>query len=284
MGVGISAVTGGGTYEYGANVSIDATVKNGYTWSNWRHTVTGGAQVSTTKNYAFVMPASDQDYTAVATLDTYTITYNLDGGSHGTTHPSSYTVITSDITLSNPTKTGYTFAGWRVTTAPTAWGTGSSASGSTNFKIATGTYGNIAFEATWVADVYTITLSDGTGTSQSGAPSPIYLKYNDGWYNDSAATTSISTLTTTPIKVGYLFEGYYTNSDGTGTQIIDNVGTIVAGNTAFAANSTIYAKWTAQTGFCVTTVSTMAANQEFVFYISAKGRFYVDWVMVKFYR
>lgn len=442
-GNGISAVTGGGTYEYGANVSINATVKNGYTWSKWQQT-TGGAQVSTTKNYTFTMPASDLSYTAVATLNTYTITYDLDGGTHGTTHPTTYNVTSADIILSNPTKTGYTFGGWTVTVAPNGWGTGSSNSGSTNFKIATGTYGNIAFKAiwttnayvinydmrgginytnaptsytygvgatingtpsranstftgwtgdngdtpqttitisttatgdknyianwscldgyhanndgtacvgntitlnyangghgtapaagsctygstfdlplltaagytfdewhvnnnafdngqtgvacnyanlgvysgsvtitaTWNTDVYTVTLSDGTGAAQNGAPSPIYLKYNDGWYSNQSATTTISALTTTPIKVGYLFDGYYTGENGTGTQIINNAGTIVANNTAITADTTVYAKYTAQTGFTVTTVDDMAAGTTFKFAISAAGRFYVDW-------
>ena len=157
-GTGISSTSGGGSKEYGANVSIDATVMNGYTWSKWQQT-SGGTQVSTTKNYSFTMPSSAQSYTAVATLNTYTITYDLDGGSHGSTHPDSYNVTSSNITLSNPTKTGYTFAGWTVTTAPTAWGSGSSSSGATDFIIATGTYGNIELKATWTINSHTLTIN-----------------------------------------------------------------------------------------------------------------------------
>ena len=40
----------------------------------------------------------------------YTISYNLNGGSAN--NKSSYNIETDTFTLSNPTKTGYTFAGW----------------------------------------------------------------------------------------------------------------------------------------------------------------------------
>ena len=44
----------------------------------------------------------------------YTVTYNLNGGTNNSSNPTSYTVMTG-FTLSNPTKTGYTFAGWDKT-------------------------------------------------------------------------------------------------------------------------------------------------------------------------
>ena len=47
-------------------------------------------------------------------LVTYTITYDLDGGEPTGNNPSEYTVE-SEFTLSNPTKTGYTFLGWTGT-------------------------------------------------------------------------------------------------------------------------------------------------------------------------
>src|SRR5699024_7875918 len=42
---------------------------------------------------------------------TYTITYNLNGGSVSG-NPESYDVTSETITLKNPTKTGYIFTGW----------------------------------------------------------------------------------------------------------------------------------------------------------------------------
>ena len=46
------------------------------------------------------------------TLNTYTISYNLAGGSVATANPTSYNVTSNTITLKNPTRTGYTFLGW----------------------------------------------------------------------------------------------------------------------------------------------------------------------------
>ena len=47
-----------------------------------------------------------------------------------------------------------------------------------------------------------------------------------------------------PENVGYTFRGYYTEQDGNGTQIINENGQIIASNTTFTQDSTIYAKWT----------------------------------------
>ncbi|MBO4601042.1 MAG: InlB B-repeat-containing protein [Bacilli bacterium] len=46
------------------------------------------------------------------TSKSYTITYDLNGGTLGTANPSSYTPNTPTITLNNPTKSGYVFTGW----------------------------------------------------------------------------------------------------------------------------------------------------------------------------
>lgn len=44
--------------------------------------------------------------------DSYTITYELDGGTNNTDNPSTYMQTTETITLQAPTKEGYTFGGW----------------------------------------------------------------------------------------------------------------------------------------------------------------------------
>ena len=70
--------------------------------------------------------------------NSYTITYNLNGGTAGSSAPKSgyYADV---VTVSNPTKNGYTFTGWTVS------GTGASMSGT---KLTIGT-GNITLTANW---------------------------------------------------------------------------------------------------------------------------------------
>ncbi|MCQ2342893.1 MAG: InlB B-repeat-containing protein, partial [Paludibacteraceae bacterium] len=81
--------------------------------------------------------ASSVDFCTSLTLktpsssSTYSITYNLDGGTHGTNHPTSGTIGTA-FAVSAPTKSGSTFTGWTVTsglnTSTAKWGTSSSPS------------------------------------------------------------------------------------------------------------------------------------------------------------
>lgn len=71
-------------------------------------TVDGAAIMGNT----FTMPAKDVTVTGTATPITYTITYNLDGGTVSTANPTTYTVETETFTLKNPTKSGYYFVGW----------------------------------------------------------------------------------------------------------------------------------------------------------------------------
>ena len=73
---------------------------------------------------------------------TYTITYDLAGGTVATENPATYTIESSDITLNNPTKDGYTFAGWT--------GTGLDAATET-VTITQGSTGNRTYTATWTA-------------------------------------------------------------------------------------------------------------------------------------
>ena len=95
--------------------------------------------------------------------------------------------------------------------------------------------------AYFAPSIYTINLDKQSGSDGS---STIYLKYNTGWYSNSDATASISTITK-PTRAGYTFQGYYTGTNGSGTQIIDSTGKIVGSQTYTTNNTTLYAYWTA---------------------------------------
>ena len=140
-GTGISSVSGAGTYNYNASVTINATPSAGYSWSKWT-----GDKASSTQNYNFNMPDNDVSNTANASIITYTIGYTLNGGSVATANPTSYNVTTATFTLNNPTKTGYTFVGWT--------GSGLS-SASTSVSISKGSTGNKSYTANWTANTNT---------------------------------------------------------------------------------------------------------------------------------
>ena len=122
----------------GANMSINATVSTGYTWSKWTGTKTSNGTSSsvstTTKNYTISSINAKWVLQATATPNTYAIEYDLDGGTfasglNGTrtnggkpqdVNPTSATYNGKSgqstwFYVQEPTKTGYKFLGWTVT-------------------------------------------------------------------------------------------------------------------------------------------------------------------------
>ncbi|MBQ4535784.1 MAG: InlB B-repeat-containing protein, partial [Clostridia bacterium] len=105
---GIAEVGGAGTYAYNTTVSIFATTSLGYAWHEWQKNNT---TYQTSQNFQFTIDAENVTLKALATIITYNITYELNGGSVEGVNPVTYTVK-EEFTLINPTKIGYTFTGW----------------------------------------------------------------------------------------------------------------------------------------------------------------------------
>ena len=82
-------------------------------------------------------------------IESYTITYELEGGTNAPENPAGYNVETGTITLKDPVKTGYTFAGWYKTEDFT---------GVAVTKIAQGSTGNITLYAKWIEIIVPKTL------------------------------------------------------------------------------------------------------------------------------
>lgn len=103
--------------------------------------------------------------TAQWTVNQYTITYDLAGGTvEG--NPNTYTIETVAFTLKNPTKSGYTFTGWS--------GTGLDGENNMTVTIPTGSTGNRIYTAHWRYNgsghsysYYTIKATAGAGGSIS---------------------------------------------------------------------------------------------------------------------
>ena len=80
---GIEKTTGGGSYRYGQSVTIDAAVKEGYHWLNWKGNYkgrSGGEQTVDAKKFVFTMPAGNVTMTASAEANKYTIHFDPNGG------------------------------------------------------------------------------------------------------------------------------------------------------------------------------------------------------------
>lgn len=162
------------------------------------------------------------------TLDVYTVTFNTDGGtaveSQTVDHGSKATKP------ANPTKTGYTFAGWYT-------------EADTEFDFDTPITSPTTLYAKWNANQYTITFYKQSGI---GGTDNATVTFNSNNY-------SVSTIEA-PTRDKYAFGGYYTEQYGAGIQVVDAEGnwlknvagyTDANGNWIKAENTHLYAKWIA---------------------------------------
>ncbi len=98
--------------RYFTDVSISTFVKptrRGYTFVGWYKEAT-----LETAAADFRMAAQDEAFYAKWSLDTYTVTVELNGGTADGDIPSTYTVEDSACVLPDVTKKGYTFVGWTM--------------------------------------------------------------------------------------------------------------------------------------------------------------------------
>ncbi|NLA05911.1 MAG: hypothetical protein GX881_09410, partial [Firmicutes bacterium] len=102
--------------------------------------------------------AGNRSYTAHWEPVSYSIDYYLKGGAVDPPNPESYTVETEEITLQNPTRPGYTFAGWSGTGIPEG-------EQHSSVTIARGSSGARAYTAHWTAINYSISYELAGGSA-----------------------------------------------------------------------------------------------------------------------
>lgn len=168
--------------------------------------------------------ASGASYTANAAVTLYaqwyppyTISYNANGGSGA---PSAQTKIyntTLTLAATKPTRTNYVF--WH-------WNTGST-NGGTSYSPGASYTANAA--ATLYAIWNPLITYNANGDSVGGMPVNQTKTYG----------SAIDLSSSVPTRVGYRFDGWYTNTAGTGTKYTPGQTIAASANTAL----TLYAKW-----------------------------------------
>ena len=98
------AVTYGSTYG-----TLATTSRTGYTFAGWFTAASGGTQVTSA---TIVGTASNHTLYAQWTANTYTVTFDANGGSTPSPTTKSVTYGSTYGTLATTSRTGYTFAGW----------------------------------------------------------------------------------------------------------------------------------------------------------------------------
>ena len=131
-----------GNATYGTQFTVNVSLLTGYHWGNW-----SGTFSTTSQEYTFTVEDKDYDITANGIANTYTVKYDGNGNTGGSTASSSHTYNTSKALTSNGfTKIGYSFNGWNTK----ADGSGTSYSDEASVKNLTSTNGaTVTLYAQW---------------------------------------------------------------------------------------------------------------------------------------
>ncbi|MCL2861868.1 MAG: InlB B-repeat-containing protein [Firmicutes bacterium] len=146
-------------------------------------------------------------------INTYTITYNLNGGSFVSTAPDTFTMSSANITLPIPHRDGFLFGGWFDNSALT---------GAAVTHIPHGSVDDREFFARWEVIIYNITYTL-NGGNLTGHPTTFTI--------ESDAITLVE-----PTRQGHYFRGWYSNAEFTGNPVAEiEQGTF--------GNIRLYARW-----------------------------------------
>lgn len=223
-------------------------VKTGYTFKGWSTSSSGSVVSSITVN-------SNITLYAIWSVNTVRLAYHPNGGTstqplndYGwiTYNRETYFQTINHGSKADPynastlglTRTGYTFAGWKVYSTgdildqDTEYASTKYADHSDSSKTTANTSSVTCYlYAQWTARTYTVTLNNQNATTA-------------GSTSVTATYDSSMPAITVPTRTGYTFGGYYTSTNGGGTQYYTATGAS-ARKWDLTSNTTLYAKWIA---------------------------------------
>ncbi|MGV1034216.1 MAG: beta strand repeat-containing protein [Microbacteriaceae bacterium] len=201
--------------------------RDGYSFAGWRtsSSIASLPLLSAGDSYT---PTQNITLYAWWTGLTSNVSYDYAGASSTSGGAASYTHGASFTLPSAPTKTGYTFAGWKITGTHAT--TDTTAASSLSAKVSG--YGDVTLTAQWTVQQYTVSFGGNGATSGSQSA----LNYD---YGDPALTLPAGSAFQRP---GFDFSFWRTSSTDTGA-------TPLSGGSPYipTADVTLYAWWSAKT-------------------------------------
>ena len=202
------------TKAYGSELgTLPTCSRTGYTFLGWYTASSGGTKISSTTKIIGTVT-----YYAQWSINSYTLTYNVNGGNAVSPASKSVQYGSAYGTLPTPTKNSdaeftYAFAGWYTASSGGTQVTANTTMGA----------GNTTIYAHWTATrrSYTATFNGNGG----GTPNPSTIT--------KAYGSELGTLPTCS-RTGYTFLGWYTASSG---------GTKISSTTKIIGTVTYYAQW-----------------------------------------
>lgn len=201
----------------------------GFRFDGW-NTLANGTGTTYLASSMITLNSDTTLFALWASVPTYTVTFSGNGHTSGST-PAAVTSSNATINLSANTgvlsKTNFTFNGWNTQ----ADGLGTHYDAGAVFALSAST----TLYAEWLGNLYSVTYNANGATSGS-VPSA------SSGRNSIATSINSGGLT----KNGFVFDGWNTSGDGTGTDI--------AAGSSFAptSNTTLFAKWSVLQTYTVT--------------------------------
>ena len=236
-------------YMQGATVTIstDEPTRDGYTFDGW--TKSGDATVykTGTVNSSFAMPDSDVTLNANWTAVNSNVTYAAGTSDTVTGMPSPLTTShatdsTVSISASEPSRAGYTFAGWT-----TSFDANTYDKDDATYNEFTMPTSAVTLTASWTAVSNNVTYATGTSDTVTGMPSPLTTSH--------ATDSTVSISASEPSRAGYTFAGWTTSFDA---------------NT-YDKDDATYNEFTMPTSAVTLTASWTAGNQTLAYDAGAAG-------------
>lgn len=199
------------TYTYGIGLTLNNPTKDGFSFDGW---FDNSDLIGTEITEISDTDTGDKTLYAKWVVSVYTITYYLNGGENDPANVDTYTTG-EGLILAAPSKSGYDFKGWYIN--PTF-------SGSKKTVIGISETGEISLYAKWAATItYPITYHLNGGINNEN--NPIFFTYGLGL------------VLSEPNKTGYTFDGWFDNSDFSGSKITEI-------STTASGDKILFAKWT----------------------------------------
>ena len=204
-------------YSYGEGAELPTDVeKSGHTFAGWydNEELTGSAVTAISDT-----EYGDKTYYAKWTANTYSITFNTNGGTIKGNYVTGYSYGKGAELPTDVEKSGYTFAGWYGNEQLT----GSAATAISNTE-----YGDKTYYAKWTANTYSVKLHLNGGNLADGVSD--ITAYT---YGNSIELPDRSEI----VRSGYMFSGWYADEgfkDGPYTEI----------SSTDSGNKEFYARWT----------------------------------------
>ena len=208
--------------------TLPTATRTGYTFKGWSTSKTGTVNVSTTTKVT-----ANITYYAVWTINSYTWTFDANGGTGDTTKTLNYNATLSTLPTASRASTAannYAFAGWFDTDAST---------GGTQLTTSTKCTSNKTWYARWTASTrqYKLTVTAGTGGTVSGggtynynASATLKATANSGyhfvkWSDGNTSATRTVTVTKDATYTATFEQNPYLNLDKTSLEFEASGGT-----------------------------------------------------------